>query len=195
MEIRQALKHDLICVRLSCLVCTQCTTMYYTSFPVLSSLLLAAHQKHMDLLWWVTWGSLARLGTSTGLSWGALVNPSTWVKSYSVEMAGTSYDSLRLSMTPHSVTDGRLLSWLPARRAGRGVTIVIAIVVLGGRAGVSHEGEVDSRWGSVHNYPTLMNTMLCSYLILYTWYIRYSVWASAICWFCIRQLLCPLSLT
>ena len=39
---------------------------------------------------------------------------------------------------------------------------------IGGRAGVSHEGEVDSRWGLVHNYPTLMNTMLCSYLILYT---------------------------
>ena len=58
------------------------------------------------------------------------VNPASRVKSYSVEMAGTSYDSLRLSMTPHSVTVGRLLSWLPAPRGGGrgGVTIVIVIV-------------------------------------------------------------------
>ena len=63
-------------------------------------------------------------------------------------------------MTPHSVT-GRLLSWLPARREGGpagGVTIVIVIVsgrwsCIGREAGVSHKGEVESRWGLLHNYP------------------------------------------
>ena len=52
-----------------------------------------------------------------------------------------------------------LLSWLPAPSCpptgGRIVVVVIVIVGSIGGLGVSHWGEVDSRWGLVHNSATL----------------------------------------
>ena len=66
------------------------------------------------------------------------------------------------------------------RGAGRGVTIVIVIVSsrwssIGREAGVSHKGEVESRWGLLHNYPrtpqyTSVHLVHNSPTLWYTWY-------------------------